>query len=75
MLKNYIASLGSFVGNLTLSKNEPLRQNQIDLKQILVEGYQVKNKKLAVVFVCRILKECAGSRVFNTRNPWLVTIL
>jgi hypothetical protein len=32
VLKNYIASLGSFVGNLTLAKNEPLRTNQIDLK-------------------------------------------
>lgn len=74
-LKNYVASLGSFVGNLTIAKNEPLRCSQLDLKQILIESSQVKNKKLAVVFVCRILKESSASRVFNLRNPWMITMM
>jgi len=74
-LKSFVASLGSFVGTLTLSKNEPIRHSQLDLKQILIEGMQVKNRKLAVVFVCRILKETQHSRVFNLRNPWANTLL
>jgi hypothetical protein len=39
VIKGYLASLGTFVGNLTLSKNEPLRNSHLDLKQILLEGF------------------------------------
>jgi hypothetical protein len=38
VLVAYVASLGSFVGSLTLAKNEPLRTSHLDLKQILVES-------------------------------------
>jgi hypothetical protein len=41
----------------------------------LIEGIQVKNRKLAVLFVCRILKETQASRVFNLRNPWMISML
>jgi CCR4-NOT transcription complex subunit 1 len=75
VIKNYLQSLGSFIGALTVAKNEPVRSLHLDLKQILVEGFQVKNRKLAVTFVCRILKESQQSRVFNLRNPWMSTLL
>lgn len=75
VIKNYLQSLGSFIGALTVSKNEAVRSNHLDLKQILVEGFQVKNRKLAVTFVCRILKESQHSKVFNLRNPWISTLL
>jgi len=39
MLKSYVASLGSFIGSMTLAKNEPIRTSHLDLKQILVEGF------------------------------------
>jgi len=74
-IKSYVASLGSFVGSLTIAKNEPIRVSHLDLKQILIEGFQVKNRKIAVIFVCRILKESSGSRVFNLRNPWINALL
>jgi len=32
MLKSYVASLGSFLGNLTIAKNEPIRASHLDLK-------------------------------------------
>jgi len=75
MLKGYLASLGSFVGNLTIAKNEPIRAIHLDLKQILIEGFQVKNNRLAVTFVCRILKESVNARVFTVRNPWILSLL
>jgi hypothetical protein len=31
-LKNYVACLGTFVGFLTLAKNEPIRSSHLDLK-------------------------------------------
>ena len=75
VIKIHLQSLGSFIGALTVSKNEPVRSIHLDLKQILVEGFQVKNRKLAVTFVCRILKESQHSRVFTLRNPWIGTLL
>jgi hypothetical protein len=74
-LGGYVASLGSFVGAMTLAKNEPLRTGHLDLKQILLESCPVKNKRLAILFVCRILKETEASRVFNLRNPWIGSLL
>lgn len=40
-----------------------------------MESCTVKNKRLAIVFVCRILKETESSRVFNQRNPWVSCLL
>jgi len=39
MIKSYLSSLGTFIGSLTIAKNEPIRGQFIDLKQILVEGF------------------------------------
>jgi hypothetical protein len=39
VIKNYLQSLGSFIGALTVAKNEPVRSLHLDLKQILVEGF------------------------------------
>ena len=75
VIKAYLSSLGSFVGSLTLAKNEAIRSTHLDLKQILIEGFQVKNVRLAVTFVCRIIKESHQSRVFTHRNPWIHTLL
>lgn len=38
VIKGYLSSLGSFVGSLTVAKNEPIRSVHLDLKQILIEG-------------------------------------
>lgn len=75
MLKGYLSSLGSFVGSLTIAKNEPIRSSQLDLKQILIEGFPTKNRRLAVAFVCRIIKESVHSKVFTIRNPWMNSLL
>lgn len=75
VIKGYLSSLGTFVGSLTVAKNEPIRSVHLDLKQILIEGSQVKNCLLAVAFVCRVLKESQHSNVFTPRNPWMQSLL
>ena len=75
VIKGYLSSLGTFVGSLTVAKNEPIRSVHLDLKQILIEGSQVKNGLLAVAFVCRVLKESQHSHVFTPRNPWMQSLL
>lgn len=56
---------------MTLAGNRPLYQKELDLKQLLVEGYESDKKKLVVTFVCRILKACQNSFVFKSQNPWV----
>lgn len=41
----------------------------------MIEGFHAKNRKLAVAFVCGILKESNQSRVFSPRNPWIHSLL
>lgn len=38
VIKGYLQSLGTFIGSLTLAKNEAIRNQHLDLKQILIEG-------------------------------------
>ena len=38
-IKQYLATLGSFLGSLTLAKNRPIHAKEMDLKQVLIQGY------------------------------------
>lgn len=58
LVKQYLINLATFVGQMTLASNRPLYQKELDLKQLLVEGYETEKKKLVVTFVCRVLKAC-----------------
>jgi hypothetical protein len=75
VIKKYLQDLGTFLGSLTLAQNEPIRSCYLNLKQILFEGAAVKNSRLAVAFVCRILKESVHSQVFTPHNPWVKSLL
>ncbi|GJN94007.1 hypothetical protein Rhopal_007070-T1 [Rhodotorula paludigena] len=44
-------------------------------KQLLAEGYDSNCLLVAIPFVCKVLEQCATSRVFRPPNPWLMTIL
>ena len=39
MLKQYLAALGSFIGAITLAYNNPIKRTDLDLKQLLLQGY------------------------------------
>jgi CCR4-NOT transcription complex subunit 1 len=51
--------------------NRPILAKELDIKQLLVEGFTSKKLKLVVTFVCRILKECSKSSIFKHHNPWI----
>lgn len=38
-VKNYVQMLGTFVGLLTFAGSRPIFRNEIDLKQLLIEGF------------------------------------
>ena len=69
-------TLGQFLGSLTLAKNRPIHAKELDLKQLLVQGYQHEHRRAIIAFVCRIMKEANKSLIFNkVSNPWVNGIL
>lgn len=62
---------------LTLGRNKPILQLDIDLKSLLVEAYCKGQQELLYVvpFVAKVLESCAKSRVFRPPNPWTMAIM
>jgi CCR4-NOT transcription complex subunit 1 len=67
----YLTNLGTFIGLLTVAANRPLYAKEIDLKQMLIEGFASDKMRLVVTFVCRIMRECKQSMIFKVQNPWV----
>ena len=74
-IKQYLKTLGQFLGQLTLARHRPIRSDELDIKQMLIHGFQHENRKLVISFVCNIIKECTKSFIFKVQNPWLSGIL
>lgn len=76
-LSKFFEDLGSFIGMMTLASNRPIYSTEVDLKQMLIEGY-FQQKKYVIIFVCRILREAPKSQqiqIFNRNNPWVLSLL
>ncbi|GAA6042737.1 hypothetical protein JCM8097_005557 [Rhodosporidiobolus ruineniae] len=73
--RTLLKNLGSWLGGLTLAKDKPIKQSNIAFKQLLIEGYDSSRLIVAIPFVCKVLEQCAKSRVFRPPNPWLMAIL
>lgn len=71
VIKQYLISIGTFLGQLTVANNRPIYAKELDIKQLLVEGFTSEKMKYVVTFVCRILKECQKSTIFKNQNPWV----
>ncbi|XP_064610278.1 CCR4-NOT transcription complex subunit 1-like isoform X2 [Liolophura sinensis] len=73
LLKN----LGHWLGMLTLAKNKPILQIDIDLKALLYEAYHKGAQELLYVvpFTAKVLESCAKSKVFKPPNPWTMAIM
>jgi hypothetical protein len=65
VIKQYLISIGTFLGQLTVANNRPIYAKELDIKQLLVEGFTSEKMKYVVTFVCRILKECQKSTIFK----------
>jgi CCR4-NOT transcription complex subunit 1 len=73
--RTLLKNLGSWLGGLTLAKNRPIKQQNIAFKELLIQGYDSNRLIVAIPFVCKVLEQCAKSRVFKPPNPWLMAIL
>jgi CCR4-NOT transcription complex subunit 1 len=73
--RSSLKNLGSWLGNITLAKNKPIKHINIAFKELLAEGYEFKRLLVVIPFVCKVLEQCANSSVFNPPNPWLMAIM
>ncbi|KAI7893233.1 CCR4-Not complex component, Not1-domain-containing protein [Mucor mucedo] len=73
--RSLLKNLGSWLGRLTLAKNKPILHKSIAFRDLLLEAYDTQRLIVAIPFTCKVLEQCADSRVFRPPNPWLMSIL
>ncbi|ESO94093.1 hypothetical protein LOTGIDRAFT_239532 [Lottia gigantea] len=75
--RTLLKNLGHWLGMLTLAKNKPILQTEIDLKSLIYEAYQKGAQELLYVvpFSAKVLESCARSKVFKAPNPWTLGIM
>lgn len=75
--RSLLKNLGHWLGMLTLARNKPILQIDLDLKSLLVEAYHKGQQELLYVvpFVAKVLESCAKSKVFKPPNPWTIAIM
>lgn len=75
--RSLLKNLGHWLGMLTLGRNKPILQIDIDLKALLVEAYHKGQQELLYVvpFVAKVLESCSKSKVFKPPNPWTMAIM
>lgn len=75
--RTLLKNLGHWLGMLTLAKNKPILQIDIDIKSLLYEAYHKGARELLYVvpFTAKVLESCAKSKVFKPPNPWTMGIM
>lgn len=70
-----LKTLGTWLGSVTLKRNKPILAKQLDLKALLLSGYE-RGVLIAVLpLVCKIIENVKESKIFRLPNPWTVSVL
>jgi hypothetical protein len=80
-----IKHIAYFLGHLSLFNNRPLLASELDLKQLICEGYMKSESRpeifgIIIMIVTKILHSCSPHPIykeiiFSKKNPWIVQIL
>lgn len=70
-----LKNLGSWIGSLTLARNQPILRRDLDLKRLLMDAYSSGRLIAVVPFVAKVLEASRSSKIFRTTNPWIRGIL
>lgn len=73
--RSLLKNLGSWLGVFTLSRNKPLLQRDLDLKELLYVGYETGHLIAVTPFVAKILEGCKKSKIFKPPNPWIMGLI
>ncbi|TMS38615.1 hypothetical protein L596_005302 [Steinernema carpocapsae] len=72
-----LKNLGSFLGMLTISRNRPIVDTRLDLRELLIIATDRggDHMMLLVPFVAKVLFSCKYSTLFNTKCAWVRQLL
>ena len=73
--RTLLKNLGTWLGLVTLSKNKPIKNRNLAMKELLLEGYDSSRLIVVIPFVCKVLEQGFDSIVFSPPNPWLMSIM
>ena len=70
-----IVSLADKLSKMTLIVNKPVLSKDLNLKKLLIEAYTSGKLYMVVMFICKYLEDVPKSKVFHSKNPWVIGIL
>jgi CCR4-NOT transcription complex subunit 1 len=73
--RSHLQNLGSWLGALTIARDQPIKFRNISFKDLLLEGHDTDRLPLVIPFTCKVLTQAAHSTVFKHPNPWLTEML
>ncbi|OAL49612.1 Not1-domain-containing protein [Pyrenochaeta sp. DS3sAY3a] len=73
--RGHLKNLGSWLGSLTIARDQPIKFRNISFKDLLHEGYDTDRLLLVIPFTCKVLVQAAKSPIFQPPNPWLTEML
>jgi CCR4-NOT transcription complex subunit 1 len=73
--RGHLKNLGSWLGSLTIARDQPIKFRNISFKDLLTEGYDTDRLLVVIPFTCKVLVQAAKSTVFRPPNPWIMEIL
>lgn len=73
--RSYLKNLGIWLGQITLSRNRPIKQIMLDCKELLLQGYETGKLIAVAPFLAKTLEGAKNSIVFKPPNPWLMGLL
>lgn len=73
--RNALKNVGTWLGTITLARDQPIKHKNLSFKDLLIEGYDNNRLLVAIPFVCKTLESCSKSKVFKPPNPWLMAVL
>jgi len=73
--RSLLKNLGSWLGQLTISRNQPVLMRDLDLKGLILEAYQTGHMIAVIPFIAKVLEPAKDSIIFKPPNPWTTNVL
>uniref|UniRef100_A0A7R9U950 CCR4-NOT transcription complex subunit 1 n=1 Tax=Pinguiococcus pyrenoidosus TaxID=172671 RepID=A0A7R9U950_9STRA len=73
--RSILKHLGAWLGMTTLARNRPILARNLDLKELLLQGYECGKLIAIAPFVAKVLEGAVRSAAFRPPNPWTMAIL
>ena len=72
--KSALKNLGYWLGLLTLKRHRPLFSKEINLKDIIIKGFESGKLLTYISFTAKVLESAVNNKIFNKNNPWIMSL-